>query len=184
MLQLDGSPHRWFGNSSSCLLNLIDDASSLNLCRFDHPETVRAACLLLWAWMRRHGIPQSIYRDRRNSYFATDLTSSDGLFGQFCRRLIPAFSPQGKGRVERSNQTHQQRLIPQLRLAMVLTLQQASAFLPRYLAAARQPLPLRAAFELYCDAEFTRKVANDWTVRFAGKTYQLLPNHSFRGSPR
>jgi transposase len=49
MLQLDGSPHRWFGNSSSCLLNLIDDASSLNLCLFDHAETVRAACLLLWA---------------------------------------------------------------------------------------------------------------------------------------
>jgi hypothetical protein len=47
MLQLDGSPHRWFGNSSAGLINLIDDASSLNLCLFDHAETVRAACLLL-----------------------------------------------------------------------------------------------------------------------------------------
>jgi hypothetical protein len=99
MLQLDGSPHRWFGLSSSCLMNLIDDASSLNLCLFDH-----AACLLLWNWMRL------LKASTANSYFAADLSSSDGLFGQFCRRLPhPRFFSPGQ---ERSNQTQQHRLIP------------------------------------------------------------------------
>jgi hypothetical protein len=75
----------------------------------------------------------------------------------------------------------------------VQSIQQANAFLPRYLAGhtrriahdhaalpnVHRTLPIRAAFELYCYAEFTRKVANDWTVRFAGITYQLLSPHSF-----
>jgi transposase len=196
MLQLDGSPHRWFGGTSVCLLNLIDDASSLNLCRFDHAETVRAACLLLWAWMTRHGIPQSIYCDRRNAYLSRDLEAADGLFGQLCRRLgilvIPAFSPQAKGRVERSNQTHQDRLIPQLRLHKVRTVEQANAFLPRYLAKhnhqfaldhlalpnLHRPLPNGATLDDYCFTETTRKIANDWTVQFNGKRYQLLPERT------
>jgi hypothetical protein len=50
----------------------------------------------------------------------------------------------------------------------------------RWLNLTVHPETVHAAFELYCYAEFARKVANDWTVQFAGKTYQLLPNHSFR----
>jgi hypothetical protein len=142
-------------------------------------------------WASRHS-PKHLLR----AYLSRQLDTPGGLFGQLCRRLaifvIPAFSPQAKGRVERSNQTHQHRLIPQLRLANVQSIQQANAFLPRYLAAhnhkfaldyaalpnIHRPLPKLASLDDFCFTETSRKLANDWTVQFRGHCYQLLPLRS------
>jgi Transposase and inactivated derivatives len=193
MLQIDGSPHHWFGldHPKACLLNLIDDATSKNLCFFDHEETLKGACLLLWQWCQKYGIPQSIYADRRNAYISQDLTESNGLFGQMCRRLdiatIPAFSPQAKGRVERSNQTHQDRLIKKMRLVGVTTIDTANAFLKTYLPNhnrrfskppeeqidVHRKLPKHAKLEDFCFFESERKVQNDWTIKYKNKLLQI-----------
>jgi len=102
---------------------------------------------------------------------------------------IPASSPQAKGRIERSWRTHQDRLCAELRLAGVRTLDQANAFLPAYLArfhahfsvlpcspeAAYVPLEQTADLErLFC-FKYTRKVASDNTLHFAGHILQLQP---------
>ncbi len=193
MLQIDGCFDYWFGRDTkkACLINLIDDATSYNLCCFDEEETIRAAVIVLWQWIKKWGIPQSIYADRRNAYINYDLTESNNFFGNLCRNLniqtIPAFSPQAKGRVERSNQTHQNRLIPKLRLNNITTISQANKYLRMYYLPAHnkkfsQPvvdnshkiLPNKSKLDDYAYLVSTRKVNNDWTIKYKAKTYQIL----------
>lgn len=124
------------------------------------------------------------------------LTTADVLPTQLGRVLaelgiesIPAASPQAKGRIERSWRTHQDRLVAELRLAGVQTLAEANAFLPGYLERYRARfavppaspdsayVPLSPGTDLarlFC-CKYTRKVASDNTVRFAGQVLQLLP---------
>jgi transposase len=194
LLQIDGSHHPWFGphHPKACLLNLIDDATSTNLCLFDTAETVQAAVRVLWLWLKKYGIPQAIYADRRNACISQALTEANGLFGQLCRRLdirtIPAFSPQAKGRVERSNQTHQDRLVKELRLARITTIDAANAFLKatylpnhnrRFARSPEEPVDVHrrllknATLDDFCFTEAPRKVANDWTVKFNGALLQI-----------
>lgn len=193
MLQIDGCFDYWFGreHKKACLINLIDDASSYNLCYFDEQETIRAATIVLWQWIKKFGIPQSIYADRRNAYINYDLTESNNFFGNLCRNLkiqtIPAFSPQAKGRVERSNRTHQERLIPKLRLNNVTTIDRANKYLSSYYLPNhnkkfalpiqennhRKP-PNKAKLDDFAYEITERKVANDWTVKYKAKTYQIL----------
>ena len=196
MLQIDGSFHKWFGNEKSCLLNLIDDATSYNICHFDFEETSYAACIVLWQWIKKFGIPQSIYCDRRNAYISSELLEASGFFGQMCKRLgihiIPAFSPQAKGRVERSNQTHQNRLIPKLRLQNISSIAEANHYLQshyihnhnkkfaqnynQYPNLHRKP-PTNTTLDGICYLEEPRKVNNDWTIKFKGKTFQITRKH-------
>ncbi len=193
MLQIDGCFDYWFGRdkAKACLINLIDDATSYNLCYFDEEETIRAAVIVLWQWIKKWGIPQSIYADRRNAYINYDLLESNNLFGNLCKNLkiqtIPAFSPQAKGRVERSNQTHQNRLIPKLRLCNVTTIPNANKYLKMYYLPAHKrkfalpvtddvhrKLPDKAKLDDYSYEIATRKVNNDWTIKYKAKTYQIL----------
>ncbi|MCL2473639.1 MAG: ISNCY family transposase [Alphaproteobacteria bacterium] len=194
MLQIDGSFHHWFGvdKPKACLLNLIDDATSHNLCLFDHEETSYTACIVLWQWIQKYGIPQSIYCDRRNAYISSELSESSGFFGQMCKRLriqiIPAFSAQAKGRVERSNQTHQDRLVPKMRLHNITTIEAANQYLQRHylhyhnsrfakqsasFEDVHSKLPQHTKLDDICYLEETRKVNNDWTIKFRGRTLQI-----------
>lgn len=193
MLQIDGCFDYWFGrdNKKACLINLIDDATSYNLCYFDEQETIRAATIVLWQWIEKFGIPQSIYADRRNAYINYDLSESSNFFGNLCRNLkiqtIPAFSPQAKGRVERSNRTHQERLIPKLRLNNITNITKANKYLKAYYLPSHnkkfalpiqednhRKLPPKAQIDDYAYEISERKVANDWTVKYKSKTYQIL----------
>lgn len=193
MLQIDGCFDYWFGrdNKKACLINLIDDATSCNLCYFDEQETIRAATILLWKWIKKFGIPQAIYADRRNAYINYDLTESNNFFGNLCKNLkiqtIPAFSPQAKGRVERSNQTHQNRLIPKLRINNITTINNANSYLNNYYLYnhnkkfalpiqedSHRKLPKKAKIDDFAYEITTRKVGNDWTVKYKAKTYQIL----------
>lgn len=193
MLQIDGCFDYWFDREKkkACLINLIDDATSYNLCFFDEEETIKAATTLLWQWIRKFGIPQSIYADRRNAYINYDLTTSNNFFGNLCRNLkiqtIPAFSPQAKGRVERSNRTHQERLIPKLRLNNITSIEDANKYLKlHYLynhnkkfalpiqEDNHRKLPDNAKIDDFSYEISERKVANDWTIKYKAKTYQIL----------
>jgi len=142
LLQLDGSHHHWLEQRGpqGCLMNLVDDASGVSLGCFHPQETTWAAADVLERWVRRYGIPQALYTDWKNVYLRqpTAREQLQGIvprtqFGGMCEklgiRIVPASSPQAKGRVERHHGTHQDRLVKKLRRAGVADYQAANRFL-------------------------------------------------------
>lgn len=211
LLQLDGSPHRWLGAAGPrwSLLGAVDDATGEAVAAiFREQEDTAGYLMLLRDIVTTRGIPAAIYRDRHSIFRAPgteqldihqQLTSTSHVqptqVGRVLAELgiesIPAASPQAKGRIERSWRTHQDRLIAELRLAGVTTLEQANAFLPGYLeryrtrfgvppaSAESAYVPISPGTELdriFC-CKYTRIVAADNTLRFAGQVLQLLAGH-------
>ena len=149
LLQVDGSPHAWLEGRGPMLtlVGAIDDATAQvpGACFVEH-ETTGAYLQLFLAVFTKKGLPQAIYADR-HSIFWTDRepTLEEQLAGQRPRTqvgraldelgitLIPAGSPQAKGRVERLWGTFQDRLVSELRLAGATTRAEAQAVLVRFL---------------------------------------------------
>lgn len=203
LVQLDGSPHKWFGGEGGefCLLDMVDDATGITFALFDEEETIRVAMLTLWGWIKRYGIPRALYVDKKNVYVtpraatrAEQLRGERPLthFGKACKKLgiqiVPARSPQAKGRVERKNGVHQDRLVKELQLENIKDKDQANQFLvdtyldginKRFQVTAKssvdfhRPVPegldLRTVFCL----EEERQVNNDWTVRYQNQFFQI-----------
>jgi hypothetical protein len=160
MIQMDGSHHDWLEGRrpKMVLMGYIDDASSDFFGRFYEYEGVYPAMDSLERYIRRYGRPVSLYMDKHSTYKTTRQPSLDELLkGQSaatqveraCRELgievIHAGSPQAKGRIERSFGTHQDRLIKEMRLEGISTLEEANEFLDLYLPIhnqkfSRQPL--------------------------------------------
>jgi len=205
LLQVDGSHHDWLQGRGPrlVLLAAIDDATGkVPAARFQEAEDTRGYFLLTRDVCRKTGIPQALYSDKHSIFWPTNgETLQEQLAGrrsptQFGRamaelgvQLIPAHSPQAKGRVERLWGTLQDRLVQELRLANVSTMEQANAYLPAYLArfnrtfavAAAEPgsayRPPRKASELdhiLC-FKHDRVVSNDNLVRVDQIVLQLLP---------
>jgi transposase InsO family protein len=143
MIQMDGSPHDWFGTGEEfCLMNMIDDATNIEFGLFAKGETTDIALRCLYSWVEKYGIPQMIYTDHGSVYY-TDQKSTieDQLkgrvpktrFGRVCDELgieiIYAGSPQAKGRVERANGVQQDRLIPELKIAGIKEEKGVNAYL-------------------------------------------------------
>ena len=144
LAQIDGSPHDWFeGRGPRCtLIVFIDDATSrLTALQFSPAETTAAYLAALKTHVLAHGCPLAVYSDKHGIFRvnAKDAASGDGKteFGRVAERLkiglINASSPQAKGRVERANQTLQDRLIKEMRLAGISTIAQAQAFAPLFI---------------------------------------------------
>ena len=135
MLQLDGSPHNWFEGRNPklkmpTLLVLIDDASSRTMLRFSPTEDAQGVFLLLRDYFQTHGMPQSLYVDHGSVYATEDgITQFRRAMKELGIQVIYANSPQAKGRVERANKTHQDRLTKALRQAQVSTIDDANRFL-------------------------------------------------------
>jgi len=139
LIQIDASPHDWFeGRGPRCaLIVFIDDATSrLTALQFSPTETTVAYLCALRAHVLAHGVPLAFYSER-NCIFrvnAKEAESGDGFtqFGRVAERvkieLIQASTPQAKGRVERANQTLQDRLIKEMRLRGVSDIPAAQAF--------------------------------------------------------
>jgi len=205
MVQLDGSHHDWFeGRRGQCVLMvMVDDATNRMRARFFEEETTRASYDVLEGWVRKHGLPGSLYVDRDSIYRCEGVASiAEQLAGkqpqtQFGRamaqlgvELILANSPQAKGRVERMNGVLQDRLVKELRLAGINDLESANRFLDgKYLQAfhrrfgrvAASPVDvhrdvLRSLDEVLSWEE-ERVVQGDWTVACEGKRYQLDKQH-------
>lgn len=145
LIQVDGSHHDWFeGRGPRCaLLVFIDDATGrLTGLLFSAAETTRGYLELLRSHILAHGVPLALYSDRHGIFRvnAKDVESGDGLteLGRVVGRLkieqICATTPQAKGRVERANQTLQDRLVKDLRLAGISDMASAQAFLPGFVA--------------------------------------------------
>jgi hypothetical protein len=205
MVQLDGSHHDWFeGRGPKCVLMvMVDDATNQMYCRFFAQETTRASYDVLEGWIKKHGLPGSLYVDRDSIYRCEGPPSlAEQLAGkepqtQFGRameelgiQLILAHSPQAKGRVERMNGTLQDRLVKELRLAGISDLERANRFLDgKYLRAFNRQFAREAASPLDAHRKNTkplqevlswetqRVVQGDWTVTSEGKRYQLDQRH-------
>lgn len=145
LIQIDGSPHAWFeGRGPRCtLIVFIDDATSrLTALRFVPVESTRAYLEALRDQVLEHGRPLAFYLDRHGIFRvnAKDAKSGDGKteFHRVADRLgiepIHALTPQAKGRVERANQTLQDRLVKEMRLLNICTMESGNGFLPTFIA--------------------------------------------------
>lgn len=201
LVQMDGSFHRWFEarGPESCLLTLVDDATGTTHGRFGTHETIWAAVGVLRAWIERYGIPQALYTDWKNVYVrppnqAERVTGAEPLtqFGRMCAALgiqiIPASSPQAKGRIERNHGTQQDRLVKKLRRKGIADVTGANRFLETEYWAAHNARFAQAAAStddfhvarprgLRLDTVFRleeeRTVSNDWVVRYDNRFLQL-----------
>lgn len=144
LIQIDGSVHDWLEGRGPkmTLIVFIDDATGrLMALRFAPSETTRAYVETLRDHVRAHGVPLAFYSDRHGIFRvnAKDAETGDGLtaFNRVTDRLgieqICATTPQAKGRVERANQTLQDRLIKEMRLADIRDMAAAQAFLPSFM---------------------------------------------------
>jgi transposase len=147
LIQFDGSHHDWFERRGPecCLLVAIDDASGRVFLRFAESENTRDVLLTLRRYVELCGIPRQIYTDYGSVYniprskrFSTRRNGEARLtdVGHALKRLgveqIFARSPQAKGRVERSNRTHQDRLVKALRRKGISTIAEANRFLDEF----------------------------------------------------
>ncbi|MDR3115814.1 MAG: hypothetical protein LBU25_09880 [Treponema sp.] len=161
------------------------------------------AMTVLKMWIETYGIPESLYCDKKNAFVPTreptdtellnGITRPKSHFGRACDRLgidvIAANSPQAKGRVERNQGLDQDRLVKELRLATISSLEQANAFLvstylPHMNGMFSRPPGntddshvrdgLVKLDDILC-LEYDRKVSNDYIVRFEARLFQILP---------
>lgn len=150
LIQIDGSPHDWFeGRAPRCNLSaIIDDATGRIMLSFSKVETAKDYFKLLKQYFKKYGLPLAIYSDRHSIFKVSTPSNLDyklpikdkensehiGLtqFGRAMKELgielIFANSPQAKGRVERLNQTLQDRLVKELRLKNISSIDEANAF--------------------------------------------------------
>jgi transposase len=146
LIQLDGSPHDWFeGRAPRCtLLVLVDDATSrLMHLSFVEAETTFNYFAAVRSYLGLFGKPRAFYSDKfsvfrvniPNALSGTGLTQFGRALKELEVGLICAHSPQAKGRVERANQTLQDRLVKELRLRGVCSMAEANAYLPEFIAA-------------------------------------------------
>lgn len=149
MIQIDGSHHDWLEGRGPhlVLMGYIDDATNTVYGRFYDYEGTMPAMDSFKRYVRRYGLPQSVYLDRHTTYKSTgkltieeELSGQEKPLSQFERALeelgvevIHAYSPQAKGRVERLFGTLQDRLVKEMRLAGVATKKEANDFLKEYL---------------------------------------------------
>lgn len=201
LLHLDGSRHPWFAlepDRRATLITVVDDATSAVLyAQLWAQETMRAVMSALAHVLRTEGIPMALYTDRAGWAFFTPKATGPvdkGRVTQVGRALrhlgiehIPAYSPQARGRSERMNRTLQGRLVNELRVARVTTLEAANRYLhDRYLpqhnatfrrapadaATAFTPLGTVDLHEILCQ-EDARVVAADNTVMVSGQILQI-----------
>jgi len=215
LVQLDGSDHDWFeGRGPRCVLMIyIDDATSRILYgEFVHVEDTLTLLRTTKAYLLRHGRPiayyvdkDSIYTVNRQATIEEELRDVDPIT-QFTRAMeelnievITANSPQAKGRVERGFATHQDRLVKELRLAGISTMEAANTFLqevyipdhnarcsvdPANRTDAHRPLLKSHRLEEILSLRAERTVFNDFTVRFQNRFFQVLPNQPVRARPK
>ena len=206
MVQLDGSHHDWFeGRGPVCvLMAYVDDATGAVFARFYAYEGTLPAMDSFKSYIRRYGVPQSVYLDRHSTYKSTehyqtieDQLEDRQLLSQFERSLrelgvkvIHAYSPQAKGRVERLFGTFQDRVIKEMRLAGVKNREEGNRFLKAYLptynrrfgvmpakeADLHRPFKDRKELDRILSIRNTRALRNDFTVAHNKKLYQIKDN--------
>jgi transposase len=196
--QMDGTDHDWFeGRSERCtLLVMIDDATGqLGALSFVVEESFFGYCGLLRQYLAAHGRPAGLYTDK-HGIFRVNIPNAglgDNLtqFGRAMLSLeIPilcANTPQAKGRVERANQTLQDRLVKEMRLRGINDMQQGNAYLPEFMADfnrrfavqprssldAHRPMQAHHNLDQILAWQETRLITKNLTLQFKNVVYQI-----------
>src|SRR3989338_5347626 len=129
MLQMDGSPHKWFGGKESTLIAAIDDASSEIFGEFFPAEDTISCMTLLQKIIEKKGLFELLYVDRAGLFGGhkrMEFSQVKRALSELGIEIIYAHSPEAKGRVERLFQTLQDRLIPEMRLGNIRTYPKAN----------------------------------------------------------
>lgn len=193
MLQMDGSPHHWFGGRPSCLVGAIDDADSdVPYAEFFPAEDTISCMRVIHKIIEKKGVFQILYVDRAG-IFGGQKRSNFSQVKRALRELgihiIFANSPEAKGRIERLWQTFQDRLVPELRIRNIRSYENANHFLqeqflpneyapkfkitPENLQSAYKPIPDGVdLWEIFCLKEY-RSVKRDHTFSVDNELYQI-----------
>lgn len=203
MIQMDGSHHDWLEGRGAkmVLMGYIDDAKNKVYARFYEYEGKIPALDSFKRYVRKNGLPQSVYLDKHSTYKSQakptieDELNNTGPESQFERALreleveiLHANSPQAKGRIERLFKTFQDRLVKELRLYGAKTLEEANQcldeYLPKYnkkfMVEAREKGNLHRVVprglnldEILC-IKTEHPLRNDFTIVHDKKLYQVL----------
>jgi transposase len=198
LVQVDGSLHDWFEGRAPkcCLIVFIDDASrKIISLRFVESETIIGYMNCVKDHFENYGRPVAYYSDRHAIFITT--RDEDGFYkdtqfkkalGALNIHLICARSPQAKGRVERCNQTLQGRLVKEMRLSQISSIEEANKFLPQFIKKhnakfsvkpaspvdAHRPLTqTKEEIELILSVSTTRKVSKNLEIRWKNKILQI-----------
>lgn len=203
--QFDGSYHNWFEGRNqylpeACLLISIDDATGrITYAKFDTNESTMAVFRFWLEYIKQNGIPGEIYLDKFSTYKINHPMAVDNaeLMTQFRRAmkelgisLILANTAQAKGRVERLYQTLQDRLVKEMRLLGISTIETANIFLkerfipwfnsrfaviPKSNNNCHRVLDISTTVKLsgIFSKHYIRGINNDFTVQYNTKWYQL-----------
>lgn len=199
LLHIDGSKHRWFSDDRYYdLLVILDDATSeIYYAQLVEEESTRTVMLALREVIERKGLFCALYSDRGSHFFWTPkageavdksrLTQVGRAMKELGIQMIPAYSPQARGRCERNFGTWQGRLPQELRLAGIGTLDEANAFLrERYIAEFNQKFAVpakekgtafrrssRSDLDWIFSMQTDRVVARDNTIAFRDQCWQI-----------
>jgi transposase len=205
LVQWDTSDHDWLEGRGPVryLVRMIDDATSWSWGRFVESDATPQNMGVLWEYLEKNGRMVDVYTDRASMFTVQprpgeskeQQREADRLtqLGRAMRELgigsILAYSPQAKGRIERSFRTAQDRLVKHLRLAKVTTLEDANGFLeseywPEWNTHFARPVadfpnqhraltPQLELAAILCHVE-DRVIGNDYTFSFAGRRYQIV----------
>jgi transposase len=210
LVQLDGSPFAWFEERGlpCSLLVYIDDATGQLLELFFTPsETTFSYFAATERYLIRHGRPVAFYSDKHSIFRLTNSAATTaGGVSQFSRamaeldiQVICANSPQAKGRVERANQTLQDRLVKELRLQRISNAERANAYAPEFMADfnrrfslppanpedAHRPLLTSHQLAHIFTVQTPRIVTQNLTLQYNKQVYQLVAppgTRAFRGA--
>jgi len=202
MVQMDGSHHAWFEDRGDpcVLMGYIDDATGDPFGRFYDYEGTMPAMDSFKRYIRKHGLPLKVYLDGHSTYKSTAKpTIEEQLEGmeplsEFERALKElgvevnhAHSPQAKGRIERLFRTFQDRVIKEMRLKEIRTIEEGNKFLEAYLPIYKKrfsvrprqkddvhrPLPRGIDLNAILCVKTERTLRNDFTVAHNHKLYQI-----------
>lgn len=205
MVQADGSHHDWFeGRGPWCvLMGQIDDATSKVSAEFHGHEGTLPFMASFKLYVKAKGIPISVYIDRHTTYKSNKkpsiedelenrepLTQVGRALEELGVEVIFAHSAPAKGRIERLFRTFQDRLVKEMRLRKIKSIEEANSFLKEYLpgynkrfavpaaknADLHRPLPKGINLDRILCVKTERVLRNDFTVAYHSKLYQIEDN--------
>jgi Helix-turn-helix domain len=198
LLQIDGSSHAWFEDRGDrcTLIVFIDDATGRIYCKFVEVETTAAYMKTSWEYFSKYGKPLAFYSDKHGIFRVNQPNCNErGRLTEFGRaakelgiKLMYAPSPQAKGRVERVNQTLQDRLVKEMRLRNINTMEAANRFLQEIFLDefnkrfavqaiskedAHQEIGKEIDLSEVLSEKYTRKVTKNLELNFMNTIYQI-----------
>jgi len=210
MAQSDGSRHKWFEERGpeASLMAFIDDAKSEVYGEFHEYEGTIPALKTFKGYIKKNGIPISVYVDKHSTYKSQhEATIEEQLLGKVAKsqygraleeigvKVIYANSAQAKGRVERLFKTFQDRVIKEMRLEGISSIEEGNRFLKEYLPKFNRRFSVEPARKENIHRKVTswkeinraltikteRFVRNDYTILHDKQLYQLKTSLSLKG---